>query len=231
MTIFERAMELVREGDIIGLGTGRSATRFIHLLGERVRQGLRVQGVATSLASENLARSLNIPLTGLDRNIPLALTVDGADEVDLDLNLIKGYGRALVREKIVASSSRKLVILVGRKKTVPVLGTRGRLPVEVVPFALPLVCSELERMGFSPVVDQVDGKLFLTDNGNAALDCSIGPLEDPVQLQKKIRCLPGVVDTGLFLGMAKMVLVGDETREFALVEERKTGESAGKSGR
>src|SRR5581483_1982295 len=137
MTIYERALEFVREGDVVGLGSGRAATAFIQRLGARVQQGLRVRGVPTSRASEELARGLGIPLVSLEGAMPLALTVDGADEVDLDLNLIKGYGRALVREKVVAAASRKLVILVGPGKTVDRLGGRGKLPVEVLPFALP----------------------------------------------------------------------------------------------
>ena len=119
MTIYERALEFVADGGAVGLGSGRASTEFIRLLGARVRAGLRVRGVPTSRQSADLAESLGIPLVTLEEGMPLALTVDGADEVDPDLNLIKGYGRALVREKIVAAASRSLVILVGPGKTVP----------------------------------------------------------------------------------------------------------------
>ena len=139
MTIVERALELVPNGSRIGLGSGRAAQAFVKALGERVRSGsLRVHGVPTSEETASLARQEGIPLLTLAEAGILDLTVDGADEVDPNLDLIKGYGRALVREKIVAASSRRLVILVGEEKLVPQLGTRGKLPVEVTPFALPL---------------------------------------------------------------------------------------------
>ena len=139
-------------------------------------------------------------------------------------NLIKGYGRALVREKIVAAASRMLVILVGPGKTVPVLGTRGKLPVEVVPFALPLCRARLRDLGLSPVPYEADGKLFLSDNGNAILDCGVGPIIDPAAMESQILAIPGVVGTGLFLGMADRVLVGDD--QFGLIEERRRGAAA-----
>src|SRR5271163_1430190 len=137
MTIYERALNFVTDGDVVGLGSGRASMAFIQVLGERVKQGLHVRGVPTSSISEELAHNLRIPLVSLAEGMPLALTVDGADEVAPDLTLIKGYGRALVREKIVAAASRRLIILVGKEKLVPRLGSRGKLPVEVTPFALP----------------------------------------------------------------------------------------------
>jgi ribose 5-phosphate isomerase A len=145
----EKALEYVQDGMAIGLGTGHAATHFLHALAERVRQGLRVRGVPTSHASRELATQLGIPLTTLDEVMPLAVTIDGADEVDPELNLIKGYGHALLREKIVAHSSKKLIILVGpenvREKCVKTLGERGKLPIEVVPFAL--ACSRCAKSG------------------------------------------------------------------------------------
>ena len=139
----------------------------------------------------------------------LDLTVDGADEVDPQLDLIKGYGRDMVREKIVAASSRRLIILVGDEKLVPQLGTRGKLPVEVVPFALPLCERRLRDLGCEPVPYFRGGSLFVTDNGNHILDCQIDPIPDATRLEMDIRAIPGVVGTGLFLGMADTVLVGD----------------------
>jgi ribose 5-phosphate isomerase A len=219
MTIYERALDFVPDGATIGLGSGHAADEFIKLLGRRVQAGLRVRGVATSSVSAKLAQDAGIPVVTLEQGIPLAATIDGADEVDPDLNLLKGYGRALVREKIVAAASRKLVILVGPAKEVPVLGSRGKLPVEVVPFALPLCKSRLKELGCDPTVYETDGKVYLTENGNAILDCRVGVILLPAEFDEQIRSIPGVVGTGLFLGMADTVLVGDE--RFQLVAERR----------
>jgi ribose 5-phosphate isomerase A len=150
--------------------------------------------------------------------------VDGADEVDPQLNLIKGWGRALVREKVVAAASRMLVILVGPGKEVPALGGRGDLPVEVVPFALPLCLARLRDLGLRPVLYEVNGRLCPSDNGNAILDCGVDPIADPAGLEMRIGAIPGVVGTGLFLDMADVVLVGDE--HFALKHERRRGVAA-----
>ena len=146
MTIVERALELVPNGGHIGLGSGHAAQAFVKALGERIQAGrLTIQGVPTSSDTEHLAKQLGIPLVSLAEAGILELTFDGADEVDPSLNLIKGYGRALVREKIVAASSRRLIILVGEEKLVPKLGSHGKLPVEVTPFALPLCERRLKR--------------------------------------------------------------------------------------
>jgi ribose 5-phosphate isomerase A len=223
MTIVERALELVPNASRIGLGSGRAAQAFVKALGERIRNGrLRVQGVPTSEETASLARQEGIPLLTLAETGILDLTVDGADEVDPNLDLIKGYGRALVREKIVAASSRRLVILVGDEKLVPQLGTRGKLPVEVTPFALPLCERRLCELGCRPVVCVQGGSRFVTDNGNHILDCQINPIADPPQLELAIRAIPGVVGTGLFLGMADAVLVGDRA-DFGMIEERRRG--------
>lgn len=222
MTIYERALDLVRDGEVIGLGSGHASTEFITELGERVRAGLNVRGVATSRASEEMARKAGIPIVSLAEGMPLALTVDGADEVDPALHLIKGYGRALLREKIVAAASRKLVILVGPGKEVPVLGSRGKLPVEVVPFAVPLCQERLAKLGCKPILYEENGAPFFTDNGNYILDCMIAPILHPEQFEEHVRAIPGVVGTGLFLGMADLVLVGDD--DFKLVaEKQRTG--------
>ncbi|MFQ5961594.1 MAG: ribose-5-phosphate isomerase RpiA, partial [Candidatus Methylomirabilales bacterium] len=203
-----RALEFVRDGAVVGLGTGRAATVFLRALADRVRQGLAIKGVPTSEETARLARELNIPLVGLDEG-PIHVTVDGADEVDPQLNLIKGYGGALVRERIVAAASRMQVILVDNSKLVPMLGTRGRLPVEVIPFAVPLCVGRLKELGCQPTVRLVEGKPFVSDNGNAILDCAIGPLEAPAAFDNTIRIIPGVVDTGMFLGTAHTVLVAE----------------------
>src|SRR5207245_2261432 len=151
MTIYERALELVRDGTTIGLGSGRASTEFLKLLGARVEAGLDVRGVPTSRATAKLAMQLGIRLICLEEAMPIDVTVDGADEVDPELNLIKGYGRALVREKVVAAASKRLVILAGPGKQVDRLGQRGKLPVEVVPFALALCSRRLTEVGCVPV--------------------------------------------------------------------------------
>jgi ribose 5-phosphate isomerase A len=229
-TIFERAVEMVPDGSTVGLGSGRASNRFTELLGEKVRGGLNVRGVPTSEATAELARKSGIPLVDLAQGMPLALVVDGADEVDPQLNMIKGYGRALVREKIVAAAARQAVILVGREKMVSHLGTRGKLPVEVVPFALPLVMERLRILGSTPTLYLADGKPFLTDNGNHVVDCAVKVIADPGALQRSILAIPGVVDTGLFLGVATVVLVGD-TDSFVLQEEIRRPTSLPEAGR
>jgi ribose 5-phosphate isomerase A len=176
--------------------------------------------VPTSEETANLARQEGVPLLTLADAETLELTVDGADEVAPNLDLIKGYGRAFVREKIVAASSRRLVILVGDEKLVPQLGTRGKLPVEVVPFALPLCERMLRELGHRPVPYRQGNGLMVTDNGNHILDCQIDPIADARRLELDIRSIPGVVGTGLFLGMAEAVLVGDRN-DFRLIEERR----------
>jgi ribose 5-phosphate isomerase A len=226
MTIIERALELVTDGSLIGLGSGRAAQAFVKALGERVRSGrLRVRGVPTSEETKKLAQQERIPLVTLAQSGILDATVDGADEVDPNLDLIKGYGRALVREKIVAASSRRVIILVGDEKLVPRLGSRGKLPLEVTPFALPLCERRLHELGCQPALYVQQGGPFVTDNGNHILDCRIAPITDATRLEQDIRAIPGVVGTGLFLGMADTVLVGDR-RDFRMIEERQCGSRA-----
>jgi ribose 5-phosphate isomerase A len=204
------ALAHVHRGMRLGLGSGRAASAFVRALGARVRDGLQVRGVPTSEGVARLARELDVPLCGLDEGI-VDLTVDGADEVDPRLDLIKGYGGALVRERIVAAASRRVVILVGREKLVPVLGARGRLPVEVIPFAAPLTMRELADLGCRPTLRVVEGRPFVTDNGNWIVDCGVRPIEAPAAFARDLRALPGVVDAGLFLGVADLVLVADAT--------------------
>jgi ribose 5-phosphate isomerase A len=206
------ALGFVSAGQSIGLGTGRAATAFVHALGRAVQSGLRVSGVPTSEATTALARSLGIPLISLDDGPSLDLAVDGADEVDPKLDLIKGYGGALLREKIVAAASRRLVILVGREKLVERLGSRGKLPVEVVPFAVGFCRARLAEAGLAPVLRRMGAAPFLTDNGNHVLDCAVDPIADAPGLDARLRAIPGIVGTGLFLGMAHTVLVGHEGR-------------------
>lgn len=219
MKIAEQALELIHDGDVVGLGSGRAATEFVRQLGARVRSGLQIRGVPTSRQTENLALSLGIPLITLAEAASVDVTVDGADEVDPDLNLIKGLGGALVREKIVAAASRRLVILVGAEKLVAVLGSHGILPVEVVPFSLEFCRRELNRLGCDSRPRMTGGRLFLTDNHNDVLDCRVSRLENPWEWERSIRSIPGVVATGLFLGMAHAVLV-QEGEQVQVLERR-----------
>jgi ribose 5-phosphate isomerase A len=206
------ALEYVPDGGVVGLGTGRAAGAFVRALAERVHGGLRIRGVPTSAATAALAGELRIPLLSLAEAGELDVTVDGADEVDPRLDLIKGYGGALVREKIVAASSKRLVILVGKEKLVPVLGTRGRLPVEVVPFGETLCLRRLAALGCRPRRRMDGGRPVVTDNGNLLLDCGVDPIGDPAAFDEAIRAIPGVVGTGLFLGMADVVIAQDGDR-------------------
>ncbi|MBW8005783.1 MAG: ribose-5-phosphate isomerase RpiA [candidate division NC10 bacterium] len=209
MNITEHALEFIQKGHVVGLGTGRAATDFVRALGRRVKAGLRIRGVPTSQATADLAQQLGIPLTTLNEVERIDVTVDGADEVDPQLDLMKGLGGALVREKIVAAASERLVIVVGSEKLVPLLGTRGILPVEVVPFGLVFCRTQLLKLECDPSPRVTDGRLFQTDNGNHILDCKISVLTNPAELEQAIQAVPGVVGTGLFLGMAHTVLVQD----------------------
>jgi ribose 5-phosphate isomerase A len=211
--ISQRALEFVQDGQALGLGSGKASMAFVRALGRRVQAGLRVRGVPTSEGTAALARQFGIPLVTLEEAFPLDLAVDGADEVDPRLDMIKGLGGALVREKIVAAAARRFIILIGpekvEEKTVTALGSRGTLPVEVVPFALGLCTRRLLELGLPSVVrpDPKTGQPFRTDNGNIILDCRTGPLPDPGKLEEGLRAIPGVVGTGLFLGMAETVLI------------------------
>ncbi|MGB8684558.1 MAG: ribose-5-phosphate isomerase RpiA [Candidatus Binatus sp.] len=200
------ALRFVRPGHTIGLGTGRAASAFIRALGA---SGIEVRGVPTSSPAEELARSVGIPIVTLEQAGKIDIDVDGADEVDPRLNLIKGLGGALVREKIVAASSRRLVVLVGYEKMVKRLGDHGVIPVEVVPFGVSLVSAKIKAMGIKPRVREKDGKEFITDNGNVILDCAVKKIASPARLDRDLLTIPGVVGTGLFIGMADVVLVAE----------------------
>ncbi len=200
------ALRFVRPGHTIGLGTGRAASAFIRALGA---SGIEVRGVPTSSPAEELARSVGIPIVTLEQAGKIDIDVDGADEVDPRLNLIKGLGGALVREKIVAASSRRLVVLVGYEKMVKRLGDHGVIPVEVVPFGVSLVSAKIKAMGIKPRVREKDGKEFITDNGNVILDCAVKRIASPARLDRDLLAIPGVVGTGLFVGMADVVLVAE----------------------
>ena len=211
--IAQKAVDLIPANGVVGLGTGRAATDFIHALGARVRAGLQVRGIPTSDASADLARQLGIPLVTFDDVAAIDVCVDGADEVDPAGDLIKGYGGALLREKIVAAFSRKFVVLIGTdtSKLVPALGTRGKLPVEVVPFALTPARRQIASLGFDPRQRMTGDRPYLTDNGNFILDCGTGPLKDAPATDLALHAIPGVAGTGLFIRRAHTIMyqVGD----------------------
>jgi ribose 5-phosphate isomerase A len=213
-SLAETALEMIENGFVVGLGSGRAATSFVRALGRRVQQGLQIRGVPTSETTAKLAIELGIPLVALDDIEAIDITVDGADEVDPQLDLIKGLGGAMVREKIVAASSRRLVILVDSGKIVSCLGEHGILPVEVVPFALAFCRRRLAKLGYPATSRRLDGKLFMSDNGNRVIDCNVPLIQNPAELDRSLCAIPGVVGTGLFVGMAHTVLVqnGDEVR-------------------
>ena len=209
-----KALELITDGARVGLGSGRAASAFIAMLGARRREGLRVSGVPTSQATADAARRAGILLIELGEGGPLDLTVAGADEVAPNLDLVKGWGGALVRERIVAAASTRQVILVGADKLVRALGQRGRVPVEVIPLAEWLAVREFKALGLSPTrrVDPTGSRPFVTENGNLIVDCALPePMGDgnaARKLERALLAIVGVVDTGLFLGTADRVLVG-----------------------
>jgi ribose 5-phosphate isomerase A len=200
------SLRFVKDGQVVGLGSGSTATYFIKLLGEQVKNGLRIRGLPTSVKSRDLAVSLKIPLTTLDECQEIDVTVDGADEVDPQLRLIKGGGGALLREKIVASASKQLVIVADASKQVPVLGNFP-LPVEVIKFAEALVAKRIQALGADVRLRKNDdGKPYLTDEDNHILDCRFGQIRDVGALARQLSDMPGVVEHGLFIGMASVVL-------------------------
>jgi len=205
------AAGLVRDGDVVGLGTGSTAYFAVVALGERVKAGLKIIGIPTSEHTADLARAVGIPLTTLDEHPEIDITIDGADEVDPNLNLIKGGGGALLREKIVASASKKMVVVADSTKIVPVLG-KFPLPVEVIDFARPVIEKKIAALGATTKLrTKSDGQPFLTDNGHHIIDCSFGKIDDPAALARSLSDMPGVVEHGLFIGLAKLALVGRGT--------------------
>ena len=201
------SLRFVKDGQVVGLGTGSTATHFIRLLGEQVKNGLRIRGIPTSVRSRELAESLGIPLTTLDECQEIAVTVDGADEFDPQLRLIKGGGGALLREKIVASASQQMVVVADATKQVQRLG-KFPLPVEVIKFAQALVAKRISGLGAAVQLRTgADGKLFVTDENNHILDCRFGEIQDPVALARQLSDMPGIVEHGLFIGMASVVLL------------------------
>lgn len=209
-----RALDFVKPGMKLGLGTGSTAEHFVRALGERVKLGLDIVGVPTSERTANLAESLGIPLSNLDDTPHLDVTVDGADELDLELRLIKGGGGALLREKIVATASDRMIVIADASKVVKRLGAFP-LPVEVVPFGAPVTARKIAEVAgalgctgkMSRRADEY-GEPFFTDNGNFIYDCEFGEIPNADALAPALNRIPGVVDNGLFVGIATLAIVG-----------------------
>jgi ribose 5-phosphate isomerase A len=217
------AVKHVQDGFVIGLGTGSTAAYAIQELGEKIkREGLRILGVPTSHQAAMLAVRSGVPLTTLDEHPRIDLDIDGADQVDRDLNLIKGGGGALTREKVVASVAKEVVIIADETKLVESLGTSHPVPVEVLPFALRTVRLEMEGLGGKPVLREGEGKAgpVITDNGNFIVDFHSRPFEAPKEFDVKLKLIPGVIETGLFVGVADVVYLGRPSGVEKLVKRR-----------
>jgi len=199
-----RALDEVRDGMIVGLGTGSTASHFIRELG---KAGLKVAGIPTSEESRRLAQEVGIRLTTLKEHSQIDLTVDGADEVAPNLDLIKGLGGALVREKIVAHASRRVVIVVDESKLVERLGAKTVIPVEVIPLAVPCVLLRLSELGGEGHLRGQNGQPFVSDNGSNIVDWNHGIIDDSAGLEKLLKSITGVVDSGIFAGVANQVIV------------------------
>jgi ribose 5-phosphate isomerase A len=206
------AVKYVQDGFVVGLGSGSTAAYAIKEIGNKIkREKIRVLGVPTSYQAFMLAVQCGIPTTTLEENPTLDLTIDGADQIDLELNLIKGMGGALTREKIVASASKKLVIVADESKKVKVLGENNHpVPIEVVPFAVPLVTRKISEIDGKPTVRESAGKLgpVITDNGNILIDANFGIIHNPAELENKLKMIPGVVETGIFVKMVDIAYIG-----------------------
>lgn len=193
----EKATEYAQNGMIIGLGTGSTSKWAIQRLGERIKDGLEIKAVASSIDSEKLAKSMGIPLIDFSEISSIDLTIDGADEVDKECNLIKGGGGALLREKILAYNSKNFIVIVDESKQVDTLG-KFPLPVEVVPFAIDFTIKQLKYLGCEATVRKKNGSNFITDNQNLLLDCQFSKITQPAMLNELLHLIPGVVETGLF---------------------------------
>ena len=200
----------VQEGMIVGLGSGTTAALVVEAVGKRLREGLHIIAIPTSEQTAQQARSLSIPLSTLGEHRSIDLTIDGADEVELGtLNLIKGRGGALLREKIVASASARFVIVVDENKLVTHLGTRDAVPAEVIPFGWQVTAERLRDLGATPSLRmRPDGQPFVTDGGHYILDCVFGEIASPMDLDTRLDRVVGLVEHGLFVGMTSQVIVG-----------------------
>ena len=216
----EESVKYIKDGMIVGLGTGSTVEYTLKKLGEKVKDGLKIQGIPTSIHTKRIAKEVNIPLTTLDENPEIDLTIDGADEVDSYLNLIKGGGGALTREKIIAFNSKKVIIVIDDSKVVKALGIDFPLPVEVIKFGWTSTKKTLEGFGCEVKLREImENEPFITDNGNYILDCEFERIENPEQLEMDINLIPGVVENGLFIGLVNEVIVGGKQGVMTLDKE------------
>ena len=204
----EAACEYVKDGMIVGLGTGSTAEFAVKKIGELVRNGLSIRGIPTSDTTKILAESEGIPLIDFSETMFIDLTIDGADEIDANLNMIKGGGAALLREKIVASASREEIIIVSVSKLVQQLGAFP-LPVEVIPFGWQVVFNQLESLQGNPELRLKQGQPSVTDQGNFIVDCHFRKIENPEQLEQHLNMIPGVVENGLFINLCTRMIMAD----------------------
>ena len=204
----ERAVEMITDGQVVGLGTGSTSRFAIEVLGRRVGEGLRVQGVATSEATAEMARGLGIEVLGLNDVSTVDVTIDGADEIDEAFDMIKGGGGALTREKLVALASRQRVYIVDETKLVERLGERWPVPVEVIPFAWQHAAAQIAGLGCEPQLRLKDNRPFETDNGNYILDCRFAGIDEPRHVETCLKLTPGVIECGLFVGVADVLVIG-----------------------
>lgn len=204
----EKAVEFVKDGMIVGLGTGSTAYFAIQKIGQKVKEGLSIRAIATSNQSEELAKELGIPLLPFAEIDEIDVTIDGADEVDANWNLIKGGGGALLREKIVAAATKQLIIIVDESKLVKELG-KFPLPVEIIPFGYEMTIRKLQKLGAEPVLRKAGDEVYVTDNGNYIADCHLGSIARPEELHRMLNLIPGIVDNGLFIDMAAVVIAGN----------------------
>ena len=215
------SMQFVVDGQVVGLGSGSTAAYAVQLLGERVRGGLKIRGIPTSVQTQQLAEELRIPLLGLNDVQEIDVTIDGADEIDPELRLIKGGGGALLREKVVASASRKMVVIADSSKQVPRLG-KFPLPVEVILFAETVIRKRIAALGANVKLRQYAyGNPFTTDEEHHILDCSFGEISDPPALDRELKSMAGVVDHGLFINIAAVALIGKGDRVVELRRDAK----------
>ena len=206
-----KSVDYVRDGMVVGLGTGSTAKHVILALGERIKQGLKIKGVPTSWETAVLARKHDIELIETEDEWSIDVTIDGADQVDPQLNLIKGGGGALLKEKVVAAAARQLIIVVDHTKCVPVLGKTFPLPVEVVPFGWGSTARQIEALGYKATLRRQDGHIFKTEAGHYILDMQIERIDNPADLDVQLNAVPGVVETGLFVGRTDILIVGTPT--------------------
>lgn len=215
----EKAVDFVKDGMLVGLGTGSTAYWAIHKIAQRINEGLNIQAVASSRISEDLANKLGIPLVPFTNIDLIDITIDGADEVDNNLNLIKGGGGALLREKILATNSKRFVVIIDESKLVEYLG-RFPLPVEIVPFASNFTIKKLKKLKCEPMIRMINDKEYITDNGNLIIDCNFEEIIEPIELNKQINSIPGVVDNGLFTHIVSSVVVGYNNGITKIIESK-----------